>query len=299
MKTRKRTTRRSSRRREKQKGGIHISQGSLYEVRRELGTLLHLLIPYIVDRGLQSLVADLQQTTAVTQATLALLSAAVANNRDLRDQIPAFALERIQALPNSQAPAPVLNVAVGAYATLAPVVERLLTEAIGHFTLTDAPVFDGYRASMIGYQLFALYQKAKSVRFLQLQLDPLEQAFLAEYEGSDYGEETLLPPALNFVMGGETNNVGANLVTVTVPRQDDGSAPVNAIHEEIEEGNVFAELNPAFPEQRLVVRKASGQPTAGRNYLRRTRKNPLTRETIADVDALMYRRARIVAERGI
>jgi hypothetical protein len=63
----------------------------------------------------------------------------------------------------------------------------------------------------------------------------------------------------------------------------------NSIQEEIEEGNVLAMLNPAFPEQRIVA-KRKGKPTTGWKYLFETRKNPLTRQNI-NLTGLTFKKA--------
>ncbi len=63
----------------------------------------------------------------------------------------------------------------------------------------------------------------------------------------------------------------------------------NSIHEEIKNKNTLALLNPAFPEQRIVV-KRNGKVTDGWKYLYTERKNPWTRQAI-QLDGLQYRLA--------
>lgn len=295
MKTRRNNRRRTTTiRRKRQKGGIQIPSGRLYDVRQDISSLIYLTIPYFHSRGIHSLAQDLQETNAaITQATFRFLLDSVQRIPELRDQITSEMFDRILTLaPVPELQTSPLNVGIAAYPTLLPAVTKLLREGLGHFMLDTSPPLGPFRAGTVAAALFELYQRAQTDRFLQTQMLPLESEFVEENVGNE--DETMDTD----IVIGYPNNVTANLNIIQIPleRQENGTfvPPVNAIHEDIEEGNVIAELNPAYPEQRLVVRKATGVPTAGRNYLHRTRKNPLTREAIADVNALRYRRVQLV-----
>lgn len=290
MKTRRHNRRHmTTKRRKYQKGGIQIPSGRLYDVRQDIGSLIYLTIPYFHARGIHSLAQDLQETNAaITQATFRFLLHSVQRIPELRDQITSEVIDKIQALApvlDSEPQTSSFNVGIGAFSTLLSPITKLLREGIAHFLLDTSPPFGPFRAGAAASALFELYQRARTDRFLQTQMLPLESEFVDENVGSE--DETMDP-----------NNITANLNIVQIPyaQQENGTfvPPVNAIQEDIEEGNVIAELNPAYPEQRLVVRKASGVPTAGRNYLHRTRKNPLTRETIPNVNVLHYRRVQLI-----
>ena len=53
----------------------------------------------------------------------------------------------------------------------------------------------------------------------------------------------------------------------------------NSLQEDIEDGNIVALLDPAFEEQRIVV-KRKGKVMPGWKYLFEEQKNPLTRQNV-------------------
>jgi hypothetical protein len=66
----------------------------------------------------------------------------------------------------------------------------------------------------------------------------------------------------------------------------------NILMEPIENGNEIAILDNRHRNQRVVIRKANGKNTASRNYLRKTKKNPLTRQPLT-LSNINVRTARI------